>query len=918
VLIHLREALFFLLLLLCPLISTADSEITELSHFELSNGLQLYVLEDHRTPLAVTQMWYRVGSADEGVGEAGLSHMLEHMAFKGTSRFPNQKASEMIAQLGGVENAFTSRDYTVFHYQIASEQLSIPLQIEADRMSALQFDPEQFSAERKVVLEERQRNVDNRPNALFFEQFFLHAYLTSPYRHPVIGWPEEIQSWSLEQVQEWYRKWYTPNNAILVVAGDVEPEKVYAEVASLFTDSPSQSALTPPSFKRRKEPAPSGPRQFELALPAQRPLFLFGFQTPSLSTAFSEERSDVDALLLLSAALSEGKSAPLHHRLVREKQIAASVTTGYDPFLRDDALFFWMGEPAQNASLEELEKAFEQEIAQLKNELINPIELESVKTRLNASSIYRRDAIFERAREVGQLATLELDLSLINTLDERIAQITPEALRAAAERYLTPERLTIGRLIPQRESLSKPLSKPALEPSPSLDNADTSQREPTAQIPQTAQRVLPERLDKRSTEEVRERSAVPTPFLLDNGLRVLFLRVPDLPIVDLHLSFDAGSARDGDDFGLAHLTNRLLSEGAGTLSAQELAFQLDQHGALFRSYTGRDRAAIQLRSLAHKETLHSVIDALKLLLQKPRFDLEAITQQKALTLTQIEARAQSPSTLADQLFYETLYSNHPYAHPPIGHPTSLEMIDQGTIKNFYQRYYVAHNGLLTLVGDLSLEEATLLAEQLAGELPSGERAPSLPEPEPLTDSITVYLPYPSPQTHIRIGSLGESAQFEGRYALSIANDILGGRGLRSRLGQVLREQHGLTYHISSRFAHSAVKAPFLISTEVSRDRMIEAIGKINSTFNQFIQEGISEKEHEESISGLIGRFPLLTASNLGTLSQIVHLGEYQLPLDRLVNYPKLVQKHSLDEINQTFSETLSPNHWVTVVVGGSQ
>lgn len=410
---------------------------------------------------------------------------------------------------------------------------------------------------------------------------------------------------------------------------------------------------------------------------------------------------------------------------------------------------------------------------------------------------------------------------------------------------------------------------------------------------------------------------IPLEFQLKNGLRVLFLPIPDLPMIDLRLSFDAGSARDGERPGLARLTHRLLTEGAGPLDARELALAFDRHGALLKTGSARDMAWIDLRSLSARAALEPSLNALRTLLHQPRFALDAVEHQKQQALASIKSIAQSPAALADQLFYETLYPDHPYGRSPVGTPTSISQITAAEIKAFYAQHYVAKNAVLTLVGDLSPPEALALATRLVGDLPAGARAPTLPTPRPLTKSRTVYLPYPAVQTHIRMGSLARSADFPGRHSLLVANYSLGGGGLRSRLGAVLREERGLTYHVSSQFQGMAVPGPFVISTEVNADHMIEAVGLIRSTLGSFFQHGPTAQEREDAVAALTGRFPLQIASNSALLNQIAFQGFYRLPPDSLSNYPNLIRQPSLAEIVGQFQQVVQPDRLITVIVGGA-
>lgn len=444
-----------LLLALFTPATFADSipPTSPISSFELNNGLKLVVLEDHRVPLAITQMWYQVGSADEGMGETGISHMLEHMAFKGTLGFPGDRASKIVARLGGIENAFTSRDYTVFHLQLAAEHIDTALQIEAERLHTLQFDTDQFTAERQVVLQERQRNVEDNPNALLFEHFYLNAYSTSPYRQPIIGWPADINSWNINDLREWYDQWYTPANAILIVAGDVDPAAIVTRVKQLFGTIP-----TAPTPKRHRLPevAMNASRQVDITLPAQLSLMVMGFRAPSLITVDPKQTEDIYALHVLSAVLSSGQGSRLYNELVRTKKIASHVSTSYNPLLREDSLFAWLGQPADGVTLEQLEQEFMAQIKILQTQPMDLAELERIKIRVKADSIYERDQLFGRATELGQTLSLGLDTSYITDFAANINAVTPAMIQSVAQRYLTTDRRTVARRTPLAVHPSEP------------------------------------------------------------------------------------------------------------------------------------------------------------------------------------------------------------------------------------------------------------------------------------------------------------------------------------------------------------------------------------------------------------------------------------------------------------------------------
>lgn len=410
----------------------------------------------------------------------------------------------------------------------------------------------------------------------------------------------------------------------------------------------------------------------------------------------------------------------------------------------------------------------------------------------------------------------------------------------------------------------------------------------------------------------------PIEHQLDNGLRIIFLPAPDLPIVDLRLLFYAGSARDGDTPGLARLTNRLLEEGAGSLDAQSLGIAFDQQGAILNTGTARDMAWIELRSMREETYLRPSLDALHTLMHSPTFTAEAVEQQKQQARITIKSIADSASAVADQLFFATLYPDHPYGQPPVGTMESLDKIDRQKVRDFFRRYYVANNAVLAIVGDLTFDEMVAITTQLAGNLPAGERAPTIPAPTQRTEKQFIYLPFPSDQIHIRTGDFGIKANADERYALSVANHILGGSGLQARLSESLREQRGLTYHISSRFLPMEQTGAFLISTEVLANRLVEAFSVLNTTMDEFHTTGPTADELDNAIASMTGRFPLHVATNRALLGHIAFQEFYDLPTTTLWDYPNQIRQQTLRNVHTQFQQSVNSHQRVTVIVGGGR
>ncbi|MCG6897318.1 MAG: insulinase family protein [Thiocapsa sp.] len=447
-----RRILFGLLLFLPALAALADQAVHERT---LDNGLKVLVKPDRRAPILTSQVWYKVGSSYEYGGVTGVSHVLEHMMFKGTERLAPGEFSRIIAENGGEENAFTGRDYTAYYQNLANDRLAIAFELEADRMRKLSLAQEDFAKELEVVKEERRTRTDDDPQSLTFERFNAAAYDASPYRNPVIGWAGDLDQLTIGDLREWYRLWYAPNNATLVVAGDVDPEQVFALAEEHFGPLEPER-ISPP--KSRPEPEQLGEKRLSVMAPALEPYLLMGFKAPAVIDA--AEEWEPYALEVLASVLDGGSSARLSRELVRGSQVAASTSASYSAFGRLPGMFLLSGVPAKGHDVGQLEAALRAQIERVQTDLVDDQELERVRNQLIAQKVYERDSLFYQAMVLGQLETVGLGWELADVYVDRLAAVTPEQLRAVAQKYLVPARLTVGMLDPQ------PIDDTHTEPSP--------------------------------------------------------------------------------------------------------------------------------------------------------------------------------------------------------------------------------------------------------------------------------------------------------------------------------------------------------------------------------------------------------------------------------------------------------------------
>lgn len=444
-----RSATGLLLAALCLPLSAfaADAQPTE--EFTLANGLKVVVRQDHRAPVVVSQVWYKVGSSYETPGNTGLSHALEHMMFKGSAKLKPGEASLVLRELGAEENAFTSDDYTAYYQVLARDRLPVAFELEADRMASLRLPPEEFRSEIEVIKEERRLRTDDKPGSLAYERFKAMAFPGSGYGTPTIGWMADLQRMSVEELRHWYETWYTPNNATLVVVGDVSVAEVKTLAERYFGPIPSR---TVPTAKRPLELAEPGERRIRLYLQTQLPSLMMGFNVPSLSTA--ENRGEVYALRMIAALLDGGYSTRLSTQLERGEELVSGASASYDAFNRGDSLFLLSATPnvQTGKTLAQTEAGLWRQLDLLKTTLPTADELQRVRAQVIAGLVYSRDSISSQASTIGQLETVGLSWRLMDEDLAAIEAVTPEDIQKAARTYFTRERLSVAEVLPKEKT----------------------------------------------------------------------------------------------------------------------------------------------------------------------------------------------------------------------------------------------------------------------------------------------------------------------------------------------------------------------------------------------------------------------------------------------------------------------------------
>lgn len=433
-------------LLVAALLPAASAIAAPADVFEktLPNGLKVVVKEDHRAPTVVQQIWYHVGSMDETTGTTGIAHVLEHMMFKGTRSVPPGEFSRRIAAAGGRENAFTSSDYTAYFQQLHKSRLPLAMQLESDRMRNLKLSGAEFDKEIQVVMEERRMRTDDEPRAALYEQLLATAYEEHPYHNPIIGWMDDLHAITVNDARDWYQSWYVPNNATLVVAGDVKADEVFKLAERYYGPIPARKL---PVRKPRSEPPQAGIKRIVVKAPAELPYLVMAYHAPALRDPGQDWKPY--ALQVLAGVLDGNESARLNKTLVREQQLASEIGAGYDATSRGPALFTLEGVPSAGKTAADLEAGLRSQIAQLVKDGVSEDELKRVKAQVTAGEVYKLDSVFYQAMQIGQMESIGLGSKAIPVMLQKLQSVTAQQVQDVAREFLQDDNLSVAVLDPQ-------------------------------------------------------------------------------------------------------------------------------------------------------------------------------------------------------------------------------------------------------------------------------------------------------------------------------------------------------------------------------------------------------------------------------------------------------------------------------------
>jgi zinc protease len=859
----------------------------------LDNGLTVILKEMRAAPVISTWLWYRVGSRNEIEGATGLSHWVEHMMFKGSPRFPKGSVMRAVDRLGGYTNAMTSHDFTAYYATLPSQWAELALEIEADRMSGAIFDPQEVQAERTVILSEREGN-ENQPRYVLAEEMSAVAFHLHPYHHQTIGWKEDLREIDREQLYDHYRRYYVPNNAILVVVGDLDAS-YFDVVERHFGDIP---AGPEPPQGVRAEPIQRGERRVTVRMPGAGDLVRIAHRTPPVS------HPDYLPMVVLDAVLSGGKamfafdtnqtrSARLYRALV-EADLASSAGSNYhpslDPYLHNVGAVVRRGRSAQ-----EVEDALVAEISRLQDELVSQDELHTAIHQTRAQFAYSSETVTSQALTLGMLEIVDCHQRMDTIFDELVA-VTPEDVLRVAQTYLAPENRVVGWFLPTEETGAEP----RLSTTPVVHCI--SPCEPLC-FYSSAATIGPETVQRA---------------VLDNGITVLVKENPASLSVTIEAEMNAGGAHETDETaGLAGLTAHMLRRGTARHTFQELNRTLDAVGASIDLSADSDDASLSTQSLA--ADLPLVLDLLTEMLTEPTIPTAELERVRGQVLTNLHILNNDTRYRADQTCMELLYpTGHPYARPTMGTHETIAALKREDLQAFYQRCYHPERLTIAVVGAIEADDVIARIADTLGSWSTNAQGPERQIPDAQTPTEPqerrVELPGKS-QVDLVWGTVGMRRSSPDYYAAMMGNIILGRLGLMGRLGARVRDEQGLAYYTGSSLSGGRGPHPWIISAGLHPDHVQPALASILEEVRRLRDELVDEEELADCRAFLTGVLPLALESNSGIAQFLLGIETYALGLDYLARYPDILAGVSREDIQRTARYYLTLDGYALAMAG---
>jgi len=878
-----------LTLLLCLSLASWAAEVTETV---LPNGLKVLIKEVHAAPVVVVDAWYKVGSRNERSGLTGASHLLEHMTYKGTREFGKDEMRNLTKRNGALDNGATFYDYTHYYTTIASDRLELPLRVEASRMSTALIEQKELDQERVVVRSELEGR-ENSPGTLLFNELMAAAYKSSSYHWPVVGWRDDVEHATAAELREYYKTYYMPNNATLVIVGDVDTAKTLELARKHFgrlKRGPAPPQWTTPEAEQR------GERRVTVRRQGQVPIEQIAWHVPAITD------KDIPALMMLEQILGSGRLSR-NYQAVVEKQLGVSAWA-FTMLLRDSGLFVVGGAAAPGQPMQPIEDALLAEIEGVKTKPPTPAEMSRAQRQAEASFIYSRDSVTQQADQLGEYETLAGDWRLLERLPELLRAVTAEDVSRVAKTYLTAGNRTIGIFEPTQagpQATSAPIAAPAAYRSNSSIERAPLGKTAAAPAPAAAASVVQ-----------RER------FELPNGMVLIVQENHANTTVAISASLRAGKAYDPPGkVGLADMTANLLDRGTATRSSMQIAEEMEGAAAEIETGTGWETVGLHGKALSGDSEL--LIRNLADIICNPSFPADELEKMREQSRAGLEMDRDQPQENAYRNFYRAvLPAGHPYRVASFDEEAAgLKDITRDDLIAFHQERYTPRTLVMAVVGDVRVEEVRALVDRYFGDW-QGEQFHPLVFPATTAKSAKVVATIPDKsQVDIYIGSPGGLKRTDpDYYAAQIMNLILGGGGaLNSRLGDVVRDQNGLAYNIYSSFHASTGAGPWYVSLGVNPKNTDKAVELVEQEIARMRDGGVTQRELDDAVAFITGAHAISLETNNALANELMDTEYFHLGLDFPERVAGIYRAITRQQVNAAAMKYLHPNELAVSIAG---
>lgn len=922
------------LIVLAATIAPAIAQSSQVRETVLPNGLKVLTKEVHAVPVVSFQVWYKVGSRNEQLGKTGLSHLLEHMQFKGTKSLGKGEIDRLIQKNGGLSNATTWKDRTHYYETFSSDRLELAMRIESDRMVNSRHDAKELEAE-KIVVRSELEGGENSPDSLIYIELYSAAFRSHPYQWPTIGWIADLASITREDLYSYYKTYYKPNNATVVIVGDFDTDDALKLVNKYF--GKIKRGPEPPQVAA-KEPVQIGERRSIVSKAGNAARVMMGFKTPAVGDP------DIYALDVLEIVLSSGMSSRLYKGLV-DKQLAtdawASATVGKDP-----DIFLLGGTARDGVKIEDVEVALLAEVERIKTEGIADQELQKAVNQLEASFVYANDSVSAQARQLGEFETIYSWRYIVEYLPNA-RKVSREDVARVARKYLTPKNRTVVTFVPERadaetrgrgDTETRESALPFETLAAYRPEGDTGTRGRGDAGMESGLRVRipayrPDAGLSMSTSSAPARSAARNPapntehltpkrIVLDNGMVVIIYPNHSNATVAVTGSLNAGAMNDPEGkCGVGILTAGLLVKGTQTRSADQIASERDFLGIRMSTGASTESALFSAYSLSKHfdKSLELLSDALR----NPTFPEDEFQKMKARRLSSLKELQDDPESLAYKRFYGTVFpKGHPYREPsPDEEIANVSAITRDDIADFYGRHYGPQTAIIVVVGDLDEQTAQEKIKQYFGDWkPTGPAVKPQIADTPLQNEIAkeiVQVPDKS-QVDVLLGYSGGLKRSDPDfYAATIMNFILGGGGaLGSRLGNVIRDEMGLVYTVYSSFDSLLGAGPWYAYLGTNPANVDKAVTTLLDQMKLMQEKGATKQEVQEAVDYIAGSFPARRLETNSAIASTLQGAEfYGLGMDYLQKYQSLYRAVTLDQVNAAAKKYLHPEQYTLVEAG---